>query len=398
MKVAFLRTAFGREGVGTVTNTTAKLFHDKGIEVCYIVQYFWGQWEPPFEGLEIHYLPNKRRFESQANKEALYKIVREEGIDVIFAPIWQPFFNNKDREHLGNCKLVWWIHNLPYWEWYQVVYKMKASLLSVSKLWYNLFRKHRYEKSDAKLNQIKEQYKKNIQLYDKTIVLSKFYKEQLENDLNLTNKEKDSIIVATNTADTSFEVDASQTDKEDLVIFMGRLDNTQKRIYLLLEIWAMIESKLPKSWHLQIWGGGDAEEGLKQLADKLRLSRIQFCGSTSDPMSVYKRAKIICFTSAFEGWPMTILEAQQQGVIPISFDSFEAIYEMIGKDKQYGRIVSNNNLKEFADKLEELCTNDQLQQEIISRLPEKCNDYAPNINNQRWEKLFSDLLDINIKF
>lgn len=43
MKVAFLRTAFGREGVGTVTNTTAKLFHEKGIEVCYIVQYFWDQ-------------------------------------------------------------------------------------------------------------------------------------------------------------------------------------------------------------------------------------------------------------------------------------------------------------------------------------------------------------------
>lgn len=95
---------------------------------------------------------------------------------------------------------------------------------------------------------------------------------------------------------------------------------------------------------------------------------------------------------------MAILEAQQQGVIPISFSSFEAIYEMIGEDKQYGRIVSNNNLKEFADKLEELCTNDQLQQEIISRLSEKCKDYAPSINNQRWEKLFSDLLDIKIKF
>lgn len=52
MKVAFLRTAFGREGVGTVTNTTAKLFHEKGIEVCYIVQYFWGSKKLPFEGLQ----------------------------------------------------------------------------------------------------------------------------------------------------------------------------------------------------------------------------------------------------------------------------------------------------------------------------------------------------------
>jgi glycosyltransferase involved in cell wall biosynthesis len=49
-------------------------------------------------------------------------------------------------------------------------------------------------------------------------------------------------------------------------------------------------------------------------------------------------------TSAYEGWGLTLTEAQQMGVVPIAFDSFGAVYDII-ENEYNGLIIPNSTDK-----------------------------------------------------
>ncbi|RGN76255.1 glycosyltransferase [Segatella copri] len=68
------------------------------------------------------------------------------------------------------------------------------------------------------------------------------------------------------------------------------------------------------------------------------------------PIEYYKRASIICMTSSFEGFPMVLVEAMQFGCVPIAFDSFEAIRDVIIPEKT-GELVKPFKIKDFVNKL-----------------------------------------------
>ena len=77
-------------------------------------------------------------------------------------------------------------------------------------------------------------------------------------------------------------------------------------------------------WKLNIIGNGPDLDYLKKRANKMNLERIFFVGH-QDPEPYYKRAKIFCMTSSYEGVPLVISEAQNYNVFPILFNSFATI-------------------------------------------------------------------------
>ncbi len=58
-------------------------------------------------------------------------------------------------------------------------------------------------------------------------------------------------------------------------------------------------------------------------------------------------------TSAFEGFPMSIIEAQQNGVVPIVMDSFLSVHDIIDNDVN-GVLISYGNTTMFAESLKSL--------------------------------------------
>ena len=61
-------------------------------------------------------------------------------------------------------------------------------------------------------------------------------------------------------------------------------------------------------------------------------------------------------TSKYEGWPMVLMEGQQMGVVPIVYNSFESLTDIIN-DGVNGIIIPNNNIKLFVEKLKNLMQN-----------------------------------------
>lgn len=129
--------------------------------------------------------------------------------------------------------------------------------------------------------------------------------------------------------------------KENVALFVGRMINSQKRIKLLLDIWAKIEySGQCKGWRLKLVGAGEDLEYLKNHAQRLGLKSISFEGY-QQPDAYYKKAKIFMMTSSTEGLPMTLIEAKQNLLCPIVMDTFSSLHEIITNDVD-GLIVQDN--------------------------------------------------------
>lgn len=140
--------------------------------------------------------------------------------------------------------------------------------------------------------------------------------------------------------------------KEHIVLFVGRLHNGQKKLNWLIDIWLKVAKEFSQ-WKLMIVGDGPDKINLINKAKGV--SNIKFVGR-QDPRLYYEKASIFCMTSLFEGFPMCLTEAMQFGCVPIAFDSFSAIHDVI-KPGETGELVKAFNKKEYIKKLKYLMNN-----------------------------------------
>lgn len=150
---------------------------------------------------------------------------------------------------------------------------------------------------------------------------------------------------------TTYPVENISSKQKRIVVVCST--NYQKRAYLMIKIWNEIE----KDGHFDDWsfdfvGGGEGFKHITQMAIKLKLKRIHFVGY-QQPENYYRQGSIFLMTSRFEGWPMVLMEAMQMGVVPIVFNSFESLTDII-TDKENGFIIPNNNIKYFVERLKTL--------------------------------------------
>lgn len=128
------------------------------------------------------------------------------------------------------------------------------------------------------------------------------------------------------------EVHKSVAGKENIVLYVGSLNVKQKRADLLLDCWKSAAETLP-DWHFVVVGDGDHYEQMKARVQQESIANVDFKGRCN-PAEYYRKAKIFLMTSAFEGFPNVILEAQSWGVVPVAFNSYGAIGAIVhpGKD------------------------------------------------------------------
>ena len=187
----------------------------------------------------------------------------------------------------------------------------------------------------------------------------------------------------------SFAENISLTDlenKEKEVVIVARLSDRAKRISTALKIWQLVEKsgKVP-DWRLKILGYGPDEKYYHHLAGQLKLKQVDFEGK-QNPVAYYRNASICMLTSAYEGFGMVLTEAQQMGVVPIAFDNFDAIHDII----QHGRngiLIPPCHLREFADNLTELMTDNAKRNAFASYALEYCQRFALNNIVNQWLRI-----------
>lgn len=207
-------------------------------------------------------------------------------------------------------------------------------------------------------------------------------------------KHPDHLMVQTNpvTLDSSdFEYSIHNKQKE--IIYLGRIDYNQKRVYRVIDTWARLEKKFP-DWKLTIVGDGVERKNVEKLVADYDLKHVSFEGF-QQPKPYYERASILLLTSEYEGFPLVLAECMSFGVIPVVYDSYSAVRDIIDDGKD-GIVIPYEKNGYDADKaagmLAQVMQNDSLRDMMAHAAIEKSKAYSVERIYQEWMRTLTSLV------
>lgn len=384
MNILFLMGTYpSYGGVEKVTTVLSNCFVKKGHAVSIV------SFEQPCMEIAENELDSTVRLyklekpvSDKKNIRELHRIIVDRDIDFLISQWAVPFYVARlCREAMRNtkCKLISVHHNVP---------DMNAQIMKIKQDIEN-------HNGSKLLNKIKLGLVRTISrlslrsVYNKSdryVVLSKSFKEIAKNYMWLRDCSKMISLPNPVTTDGHFNKDL----KENEILYVGRIENNQKRCFRLLEIWRELYHCYP-DWRLTIVGDGPDRKIIENRINELNLKNIYITGFT-DPKPYYERAKLLLLVSDFEGLPLVITEGMSYGVIPIVLNSFASCRDLI-TDGISGSIVNepfdseifNKVVKQYLDSPELLAYTSEKAEEL-SR-----NFSLPKVALQ-WEKLFESLL------
>ena len=178
--------------------------------------------------------------------------------------------------------------------------------------------------------------------------------------------------------------------KKKQILYVGRFGVTEKRPDRLLKIWKRIYKQY-LDWELIFVGYGGLERYMRNYVKRHKLERILFAGQC-DPRIYYESSAILCLTSSYEGFPMVLLEAMQHKVIPMAFDSFASVRDII-IPRETGLLVTPFNLNEYANQLAELMSNPSQRLKLAEQAYSFVQKFSASNVVSKWEDLFVEIMD-----
>lgn len=178
-----------------------------------------------------------------------------------------------------------------------------------------------------------------------------------------------------------------------VVLAVGRL-TYQKGFDLLLQAWQKLKnSHYPevKDWQLQIAGGGEDEQQLKQLADTLQVSSsVTFIPPTNQIERLFHGASIFVMSSRFEGLPLALVEAKAYGLPTVCFDCETGPREVITHEED-GLLVEAGNTYALSQSLIRVMINQGERRLFGAKSIEKSKRFFLDEVVKDWNKLFQSL-------
>ena len=342
-----------------------------------------------------YFLPNDSFFLNEENKFFLINFIKEKKIDIL---INQGGFDKEGCQFSYivkdyGVKLISCLHNslldrIRYFDisYYCTFKRRKIQFLLkytrnkfVKNLLYSIYR-FKYQ----------NHYKKLCKYSDRVVLLSDSFRDDFSffiGDL------PDKVCAMPNPIPSKIYNSESNKQKEKIVLYVGRIDMQQKRPDLLLKIWSMIYEDY-KDWKLIIVGGGEDLNYLKTYASSLHLENVVFEGN-QNPAPYYQKASIFCMTSSYEGFGIVLIEAMNMKVVPIAFESFSTVRDIIDNNLN-GVLIPPFNIGSYAEKLSELMSDNSLREIYSNNAYLKSQQFQIDIIGNKWLNLFTSLIKDNI--
>jgi len=181
-------------------------------------------------------------------------------------------------------------------------------------------------------------------------------------------------------------VDLSAKEKE--ILFVGRFDSTYKRPDFAVRIWAKLFREFP-DWTFRMLGDGPEFNNTVTLAKKLKVERVIFEGFKKSE-EFYPKASLLMMTSTSEGFPMTLVESQGAGCVPLAFQSFSSVVDIIDDGKN-GVLVKPFDCDLYAKKLASLMKDDARRREMAINAVEKSKEFVTEKIYGKWLAVFDSL-------
>ena len=185
----------------------------------------------------------------------------------------------------------------------------------------------------------------------------------------------------------NFEVLKTLHKRQDShqIIMLARL-MPQKRIDLMIDVWAKLAKEFPE-WRVKVLGEGMLRS---QLEEKIRTHGLQdsflMPGEVKDVTSELQSSDILCLTSEYEGFGIVLIEAMAKGIPVIAFE-YIGVHDIIN-DGMDGFIVSFGDVDEYAEKLKQLMTEKELYERLATEALISVHKFDKEKVMRNWDDLF----------
>lgn len=231
----------------------------------------------------------------------------------------------------------------------------------------------------------------SCQISERFILLSERFLEPFIRTYNLQRFNNLSYVNNPLSLDVFFEGDYSVKKKTVLVVC--RLSDMKKRVSLILKIWKEIEQKnASKDWDLIIVGGGKDETVLRKLVETLQLKRCTFVGPKINVVDYYRMSSIFLMTSLNEGWGLTVTEAMQMGCVPVAFNTYLSLSEIIS-DGEDGFIIPDNEFQTFCTAVISLMQDEVKRKHMAYNGIKNAKKFSLSSISDKWYSLFKVVVD-----
>jgi|SRR5690554_946556 len=386
MKIIFVISQAFDPFSGGVQMTTFKLskkFTEMGLESVVYSFDNSGHILPKYT--RLHFAPNTNKHHNKENINHFYKYIKEEQPDFIISQVpYEVEINNiikKLKDDL-NIHILACLRNSLFSVKLNIDLYIKNSVPSkFTFLFHNflgrfLFQKIHKRKHATSLKNI-------LDIYDRFVMFGPPNEDEIKYFINDYKQGKLAYI-----PNSIPEVQENVPQKENRLLWLSRLSYSQKQAQFILPLWKKIYDKLP-DWHFDVVGDGDAFNDIeKQIKDE-KIPRINLYGKQK-PDSYYSRAPIYLMTSANEGFPNTIIEAQSYGCIPIVFNSYP-IAAWVIDDTKNGFLIKVNDIDSMAKSITDLIDKPKEIKTMTNRALHNAKRFHIDKVGQIWMELFTQL-------
>lgn len=344
------------------------------------------------EGLmpeDIHCLLTIRPIPSQAiqsrRSRQIEKLIIADNIDIL-VQIGKSIYDICGIKGRTGVKVILACHGEPFWQRHVITHRRQKGVFR-RLLWF-LYNKKRFADGTLAMKMARARTMKDYNQCDAYTVLCESYKTEIIDALGIGHAQAHIHVIE----NPEYPITNVSYEKENIILFCGRLENWSKRIDRLLRIWAIVQHQLP-TWRLVIVGNGPAHKMLTEMSKELKLERISFEGRQKDVARYYRKASIVCLTSETEGWPLALTEAQANGCIGIAFGATSGIKDILSPHEECGFIIPPFDEETYADTLIHIASLSEKEKETIRKKSvEKRLQYAPSIIAEKWRRVFNMLV------
>lgn len=336
------------------------------------------------DAVKLVMMPNSHDFLCEENKGFLIDYINNHYVDyLIYQDCYSSVHELLKYTNLNLSKqLIVCEHNSPLC--HLIAYRNYLKKLSfynvkdIARIMYYPFNRSRL------FRKVSERHSELLTVCYKYVLLSDSLKEQL---FRLTsNKYCEKVLSIGNPVTIDKRTLTNEANRRKQMLFVGRLVE-DKGIGYLIDIWNIIEKK-SSDWNLVIVGDGPLRCLVENKIRQLGLRHVEIAGARLNVEDYYQSSTFLLMTSIFEGFPLVLLEAMSLGVIPIAFNSFPALTDIINHGKN-GFCVKPYDVKAYAQLLIRTI-NDQGRIKIMSDCAiEKSKMFNVELIGQQWIDLLS---------
>ncbi len=227
---------------------------------------------------------------------------------------------------------------------------------------------------------------------DKYVLLSPTFYENFKKQTHLNNITK--LISIPNPVTIDFtDFTFNNEEKLKILLYVGRLENTVKRVDRVINIWSKLERNNP-DWKLVIVGDGESKEELKNAVEEKGLKNVSFEGFTN-PVDFYKKASLLLLTSDFEGFGLVLVEGMSFGVVPIAYASYDSIHDIV-EDRKDGRLIYPDKYgfpeNKMVDAIQDLINDDNLRCSYAKNALGVRDVFSTRSVVMKWENLLETII------